>query len=53
MIVNSLNYNLAEKLMQEKKVNYIQKGELKIPLKFHKPVNDIQDILHLHLMKRD
>ena len=53
MIVNSLNYNLAEKLIQEKKVNYIQKGERKISLKFHKPVNDIGDILHLHLMKRD
>ena len=28
MIVNSLNYDLAEKLIREKKVNYVQKGEL-------------------------
>ena len=34
MVVNSLNYDLAEKLIQEKKVNYIQKGERKIPLNF-------------------
>ena len=27
MIVNSLNYNLAEKLIREKKANYVQKGE--------------------------
>ena len=27
MIVNSLNYDLAEKLIREKKVNYIQKGK--------------------------
>ena len=38
MVVNSPNYDLAEKIIQEKKVNYIQKGERKISLKFHKPV---------------
>ena len=53
IIVNGLNYNLAEKLMQEEKVNYIQKGERKMYLKFHKPVNNTGDTLHLHLMKRD
>ena len=36
MVVNSLNYDQAEKLIQEKEVNYIQKGERKISLKFHK-----------------
>ena len=51
MVVNSLNYDQAEKLIQEKKVNYIQKGERKISLKFHKPMIDIGDILHVHLMK--
>ena len=29
MVVNSLNYDQAEKLIREKKVNYIQKGERK------------------------
>ena len=53
MVVNSLNYDLAEKLIREKKVNYIQKGEQKISLKFHKPMIDIGDILHVHLMKGD
>ena len=53
MVVNSLNYSLAEKLIREKKVNYIQKGEQKISLKFHKTVIDIGDILHVHLMKGD
>ena len=51
MVVNSLNYGLAEKLIRERKVNYIQKGERKFSLKFHKPVIDIGDILHVHLMK--
>ena len=32
-------------------VNYIKKGERKVSLKFHKPVSDIGDILHVHLMK--
>ena len=27
MIGNSLNYDLAEKLIREKKANYVQKGE--------------------------
>ena len=49
MVVN--NYNLAEKLIREKKVDYVQKGEQKISLKFHRPVIDIGDILHVHLMK--
>ena len=53
MVVNSLNYDLAEKLIREKKVNYIQKGERKFSLKFHKPMIDIGDILHVHLMKGD
>ena len=53
MIVNSLNYDLAEKLFREKKVNYVQKGELKISLKFHTAVIDIGGILHVHLMKGD
>ena len=53
MVVNSLNYDLAEKLIQEKKVNYVQKGERKISLKFHRPAIDIGDILHVHLMKGD
>ena len=49
MVVNSLNYDLAEKLIQEKKVNYVQKGERKTSLKFHRH----GDILHVHLMKGD
>ena len=53
MVVNRLNYDLAEKLIREEKVNYIQKGERKISLKFHKPMIDIGDILHVHLMKGD
>ena len=53
LVVNSLNYDLAEKLIREKKVNYIQKGERKISLKFHKSVIDTGDILHVHLMKGD
>ena len=47
MVVDSLNYNLVEKLIWGKKVNCIQKGEQKISLKFHKPVIDIGDILHV------
>ena len=27
MLLNSLHYDLAEKLIREKKVNYIQEGE--------------------------
>ena len=53
MVVNSLNYGLTEKLIREKTVNYVQKGERKISLKFHKPMIDIGDILHVHLMKGD
>ena len=53
MVINSLNYGLAEKLIRGKKVNYIQKGEQKFSLKFHKPMIDIGDILHLHLMEGD
>ena len=53
MFVNSRNYDQAEKLIQEKEVNYIQKGERKISLKFHKPMIDIGDILHVYLMKGD
>ena len=53
MFVNSLNYDQAEKLIREKTVNYIQKGERKISLKFHKLVIDIGDILHVHLMEGD
>ena len=51
VVVNSLNYGLAEKLIREKKVNYIQKGERIISLKFHKAVIDIGNILHMHLIK--
>ena len=51
MVGNSLNYDLAEKLIQEKKGDYIKKGEQKISLKFRKPVIDIGGILHVHLMK--
>ena len=53
MIVNSLNHDLAEKLIRAKKVNYVQKGKRKMSLKFHKSVIDIGDILHVHLMKWD
>ena len=53
MVVNSLNYDLAEKLIREKKVNYVQKEERKISLKFHRPVIGIGDILHVHLMKEN
>ena len=53
MIISSLNYNLAEKLIRDKKVNYIQKGERKISLKFHRSTIDIGDILHVHLRKGD
>ena len=53
MVINSLNYNLAEKLIREKKVNHFQKGERKISLKFHNPMIDIGDIFHVHLMEGD
>ena len=53
MVVNSLNYDLAEKLILEKKVSYNQKGEQKFSLKFHRPVIDTGNILHMHLMKND
>ena len=53
MVVNILNYDLAEKLIREKKVIYIEKGERKISLKFHKPVMDIWGIPHVHLMNGD
>ena len=53
MVVNSLNYDLVEKLIREKKVNSIQKGERKISLKFHRPMFDIGGILHVYLMKGD
>ena len=53
MVVSNLNYDLAEKLIREKKLSYVQKGERKISLKFHKPVIDIGDIVHVHLMKGD
>ena len=51
MVVNSLNYCLVEKLIREKKVNYVQTVEQKIFLKFHRPLIDIGDILHVYLMK--
>ena len=53
MVVNSLNYDLEKNFILEEKVNYIQKGERKNSLKFHKPVIDLGDILHVHLMKWD
>ena len=53
MVVNNLNYDLAEKLIREKKINYIQKGERKVSLKFHRPAIDIGDILRVHLIKGD
>ena len=53
MVVNSLNYDLAEKLIREKKVKYVQKGERKIGSKFCRSVIDIGDIFHVHLMKGD
>ena len=51
MVVNSLNFGLTEKLIREKKINYVQKGERKISLKFHKPTINIGNILHVHLIK--
>ena len=53
MIVNSLNYGLAEKPIREKKVNYVQNGERKICLKFHRSVIDIENILYVHFMEGD
>ena len=53
MVVNSLNYDLAEKIIWEIKVNFVQKGEQKIFLKFYRQVIDIGNILHVHLMKGD
>ena len=53
MIVNSLNYDLPEKLIRQKKVNYVQKGERKSSLKYDRPVINIGDILHVHLMNGD
>ena len=53
MVVNSLNYDLAEKLIRQKKVNYIQNGERRISLKFQRPVIDIGYILHVHIIKGD
>ena len=53
MVVDSINYDLAEKLIWEIKVNYAQKGERKISLKVHKLVIDIGDILPAYLMKED
>ena len=53
MVFNILNYDLVEKLIREKKVNYIEKGERKISLKFHKPMIDIRVIPHVHLMEGD
>ena len=53
MVFNILNYDLVEKLIREKKVNYIEKGERKISLKFHKPMIDIRGIPHVHLMEGD
>ena len=53
MVVNSLNYDLAEKLIREKKVNYIQNRKRKFSLKFHKPVTDTGDIIHVHLIEGD
>ena len=53
MVVNSLNGGLAEELIRETKVTYIHKGEQTFSLKFHKPMIDIGDMLHVHLMKGD
>ena len=53
IVVNSLSYGLAEKLIQEKKVKYVQKGERIISLKFHRAEIDIGKTLHMHLMKGD
>ena len=53
MAVKSLNYGLAEKLIQEKKVNYVQKGERVIASKFYRAVIDIGNTLHVNLMKGD
>ena len=53
MVINSLNYGLVEKLIREKRVNYVQIVEQKIFLKFHRPVIDIGDILHVHVRKGD
>ena len=53
MVVNSLKGGLAEELIRETKVTYIHKGEQTFSLKFHKPMIDIGDMLHVHLMKGD
>ena len=53
MVVNSLNYGLAEKPIRGKKGKLYSKRRTKISLKFHKPVIDIGDILHVHLIKED
>ena len=53
MMAISLNYNLAEKLIREKKVNHFQKRKRKISLKFHNRKIDIGDIFHVHLMEGD
>ena len=53
MVVNSLNYGLAENPIRGKKVNYVQKRERKIGLKFHRSVIDIEDILYVHFMEGD
>ena len=44
---------LGEKHIREKKLNYIQKGEWNMSLKFQKPLIDIGDILHVLLMEGD
>ena len=53
MVVKSLNYGLAEKLIQNKKVNYVQKRERVIASKFYRAVIDIGNTLHVNLMKGD
>ena len=53
MVVNSLKGGLAEELIRETKLTYIHKGEQKFSLKFHKPMIDIGDMLHVDLMKGD
>ena len=53
MVVNSLNYGLAEKPIRGKKGKLYSKRRTKISLKFHKPVIDVGDILHVHLIKED
>ena len=53
LTVNSLNFELISGFMRDKKVNYLQKGDRKISLKFCTPQLEIGDKAHVQLMKGD